>query len=103
MTDYHIQPLNLKSIPKITTDLLTTGATMKDERTAAERIAEIRKMMEMVGELEVVRKKYGKTLRGGDTVNVTMPLDDLEIDVYGSFANMVETRLRLLEREGAKQ
>jgi hypothetical protein len=34
-------------------------------------------------------------------VNVTLPLDDLEIDVYGGFANMVETRLRYLEAEQA--
>lgn len=61
---------------------------MKDERTIPERIAEIRRMMEMVGELEAVRRKYGKGLTGSDTVNVTLPLDDLEVDVYGSFANM---------------
>jgi hypothetical protein len=74
---------------------------MKDDRTVPERIAEIRQMMELVSELEAARKKYGKTLKGCDTVNVTLPLDDLEIDVYGGFANAVETRLRNLD--GAQQ
>lgn len=74
---------------------------MKDKRTVEDRIAEIRRMMQMVSELEAVRKKYRHTLTGGDTANVTMPLEDLEIAVYGSFANMVETRLRYLERDQA--
>jgi hypothetical protein len=74
---------------------------LKDERTIEERIAAIRRMMQIVGELEAVRQKYGETLRGSDTVPVTLPLDDLEIDVYGGFANAVEARLRHLE--GAEQ
>lgn len=72
---------------------------MKDEITVEGRIAEIRRMMQMVTELEAVRKTCGQTLKGGDTVNVTMPLEDLEIAVYGSFAKMVETRLRYLEAD----
>lgn len=77
------------------------GQIMKDKRTVEDRIAEIRRMMQMVSELEAVRKKYRQTLTGGDTANVTMPLEDLEIAVYGRFANMVETRLRYLERDQA--
>lgn len=93
MSDFHITPLNLK-IPKI-----TIGEPMKDARSTTERISEIRRMMEMVAELETVRKKYGKGLTGSDTVNASLPLEDLEIKVYGSFANMVEKRLKYLEAE----
>lgn len=75
----------------------------KDERTTAKRIGEIRRMLAIVAELEAVRRKYGKELKGGDTVPVTLPLEELEIDVFGSFANMVEARLRYLEQEGARQ
>lgn len=39
--------------------------------------------MRMIGEFEAVREKYGETLKGSDTVPITIPLDDLEIDVYG--------------------
>jgi len=73
---------------------------MKDDRTVAERIAAIRQMMGMANELEVVRKKYGKGLAPSDKVSVGMPLDDLEMDVYGSFASAVEARLRHLEGAG---
>lgn len=55
---------------------------MKDERRVEERIAEVRRMM-----------------KGGDTVNVAMSLENLEIAVYGSFTNMIETRLQYLEAD----
>jgi hypothetical protein len=67
------------------------------KKTVPERIAEIRQTMEMVAELEAVRKKYGQTLKGGDTAPVTVYLEDLEIEIYGSFAKTIETRLRHLE------
>ena len=54
--------------------------------------------MDVADELEVVRKKYGKGLATSDRVSVAIPLDNLEINVYGGFANAVETRLRNLER-----
>jgi hypothetical protein len=56
---------------------------MKDDRTVPERIDAIRRKMRMIGEFEAVREKYGETLKGSDTVPITIPLDDLEIDVYG--------------------
>lgn len=58
---------------------------MNDKRSVEEN----RRMMQMVGNLEA-------DLRGGAAVNVKI-LEDLEIAVYGSFAKMLETRLRHLK------
>jgi hypothetical protein len=46
-----------------------------------------------------MRKKFGQRLSIGDLVNASSPLDDLETDVYGSFANAIEARLRHLEAD----
>jgi hypothetical protein len=76
---------------------------VKDDRTVPERIAEIKQMMEMAKELELVRKKYGKGLTGADTTPAELLLGDLEKAVYGSFANAIEARLRHLEQPSKQE
>jgi len=76
---------------------------MKDDKTVPERIAEIRRMMEMASELEAVRKKHGRELTGADTTPAELLLGALEKEVYGSFANAVEARLRHLDQHSKRE
>jgi hypothetical protein len=68
-----------------------------------ERIAKIRQTMEMVHELEAVRTKYGFRLSGADTTPVEIQLGDLEVEIYGDFANAAEARLRHLEEHSKRE